>query len=396
MIGCVNRSVTRSVIGETVDVDAHRDDLEPSPSNDVELQLIRWTAQLRMMWCVAGVVSTIVQRRLFRRPNVAMISCLVALGESTWSRSRSLRRDDDPAAIVANVVGTASLIAVSSSVGAEDQFGGLVDWAFHSMLWTSGGTALRMPSLSRGVAVTAVSVTTYAQVVSRRTGGAERTRAWINGGQLAAFFASAAVLSRSLRSSDQAILAAQRIALDEAARAAEERARTRGFAEMHSGTLDVLEAVRRLWATDELGARRSAAAEATRLRHLVEGTVPGSLLGESLSVFASEVARHGGRVDLNLDLEHPMDGDVSGALHRASVVVIAWLMRSALPLRLVVRVVADGESAELSFRLRSEAPDGDIAALWGDIEGIMSSVGGGCAIARPPGPGLRINLRVSS
>ena len=383
-----------SLIGERVSVDVDRYDLELSPSTDVELQLIRWTAQLRMMWSVAGVVSTVAQRRVYRRPNLAIVTCLVALGESVWSRSRSSRRDDDPAAIVANVVGTASLIAVSTAVGPEDQFGGLVDWAFHSMLWTSGSTAFRMPSLTRGLAVTTASVATYAQLISWRTGGAERSRAWINGGQLAAFYFSAAVLSRSLRSSDRAILDAQRTAVDEAARGAEERARTRAFTEMHSGALDVLDAVRSSWRSDERGARRLAAAEASRLRHLVEGTRPHGGLGDSLSVVASDLARQGARVDLILDLEHPIDDEIGEQLHRASVVVVMWLLRSATPLRLVIRAVDDDQSVELSFRLRSQEPDGDLDDLRSRLQDLLDPIDGSCAISSPQGPGLRINVRV--
>ncbi len=365
-----------------------------TPADGLETRLIRWIALLRTSWVLVGAATLIVERRHYRRPHLAELAVMASLADSLWSVRRSARRDDVVGTAISTLTGTAALVAIGASVDPADQYGGLVDWAFHAMLWTSGANAFRSPRLAMGAAITSAPVAAYTATVTLLSGRHEGVRAATNAVQFSAFFATAALLSRTLRSSGREILTAQHAALAEASKSAAERARAEAVAELHSGAFDALTATRALLGYDPGGARRIAAAEAARLRHAVRAGGRADELLTALARMAERVALADGRVELVPDmLAEPDPRLVDDAVHAAET-AIAWLAGRGSPPRCVLRVVGDTGRIDLTLRQQhiSSTPDAveataSLAALLaGRVETVHVSV--------PTGRGIRIEVAV--
>ena len=369
--------------------------VESIPSDELETRLVRWIAQLRLGWTVAGLATAVVERRHYRRPRLAALTALVSIGDATWTVTRSDRRDDVPGVVVGTAVSTAAVVATSAAVGASDQYGGLVDWAFHAMLLTAGLTPFRTKRLALGAAITAVPMAAYVATVTARADGNGWFRACANGVQISAFFGTAAVLSRTLRRSGHAIVEAQSTALAEASLTAVEHARTEAMAELHSGARTALIRTRDLLAHDRPAARRVAAAEAARLRHAVvaRGRADDGLV-VALARLAERTALSGGHVELVPDLDDEPTGPVTRALVDAADTALDWLSSDGQSVRCVLRVIGGDEGIELTIRQRHLGESTELDELTRSLMASLVDVAGSIEVSAPASSGIRISMRV--
>lgn len=362
---------------------------------EVERALLGGSTAIRFAHAVLGLVTVVRQRARYRRPGLAGAVATAALVEVAWTSHSDLSHPGrtGPSTVAPAVVGVAACVGVACSVDPQSQFGDLVDWAFHLMLWTSARTALSVDAPRPG-AVIGVSMATYVGVVRGRAGQESLSRAMANSLQIGAFFIAARLLATNLRSTDREIGVLNDQALRVGAAAATERERAAATAGLHAGALEALHRIEDLWPLDRRAAGRVAGAEALRLRQSVhghDGNAPdlrSGLEGQTLAL-----ARQGLDVDLSLDVTESVSGATGDAVLTAVEACLLELSGAGdhHP-RCTVRVVND--ELGLTVRIRDHVTELDSSDLVCSLRDALTPVKGRAEVWSAPGRGTRIVMRV--
>ncbi len=375
----------------------------------------RRLVNIQTIWAGIGLVTVAWERRNYQRPRLAMGALGITLAGQAWAqwRARSGRpaRSDRRGAVVSELVGTAALLAVTNAADPDEQFGGLVDWAFQSMLWRSALVPFALDDRVVGLAMVGGSTVGYVGAVTHRTGWSGFGRAAANGMQFVGFFAAGHAFATNLRRGHRAVEIAQREALTAAVRAEVERTRTEAMGDLHGRSLDVMREIRDLWSVDPERARAAARREAVRLRQSLlahgsdltastqvapEGPVREGAdlmqgVAAELALAASDV---GLRCEVTTDLRQGVSPASSLAIRDAAIDALGWLSAHATERRCVLRIVTGDDDVEVLLRSHGVERDveGDELALR--LSQRVERVVGSAQVRVARQSGARIAIRV--
>ncbi len=349
----------------------------------------------------------------YRRPGIALAVLVVAIVESTavfwWTGRRRVL--DQPLVIWADTALAAiGLVALAAATVPVDRTA-WVNWMEPLSYSTvvAAAIALRLP---QAIAAMLLLVGIYlATVVPTASTGSLAATAVANAGSISGWFAATRVVAASLRRAAQRVDAAQREALAEGRRLAEEQERNRQHRLLHDSALQTLEAVAQGWARgDDIHLRYRAAEEAARLRTAMAGPSQCSGLKKGLAALASEFAGRGLCVELVADgLAEEPNPEVSLALHDAVAEALTNVTKHAGVDKVVVWVASSpGQGLELIVRDQGVGFDSVGNRVTGfQLDGSqagfglrhsvierLEEIGGSASIWSAPGRGTRVSMTV--
>lgn len=364
----------------------------------VETTLFRGFAAVRIGLATLGLVTVGRERTRYRRPALAGATAALALAEVVWtSRSDATSPGKAYSSTVAPAaVALAACVGVACSADSSSQFGDLVDWAYHLLLWSSALIGLSVNDPSRSGAVAGASMVTYAGVVRARAGRGSWPRAMANALPIGGFFIAARLLATNLRSTDRQIGVMNESALRAGAAAEIERVRSGAMEGLHVGALASLRRIEELWSVDPGTARLVAGAEALRLRHMVHsGESAAHDLRSKLEARSRGLLRQGIAAEWNIDVVTPVSIEVTDLILEAVQTALLALSHAGdQHQRCMVGVVSD--EVALVVRIREHTTELEASDLLQVLGDTLAPVDGRVEVWSAPGRGTRIVMRVGS
>jgi hypothetical protein len=365
----------------------------------VERTLFRGFTAVRLGFAILGLVTVARERTRYRRPTLAGAAAALALTELAWSS-----RVDEAisskkmfsSAVTPTVAALTSCVGVACAADSSNQFGDLVDWAYHLLLWSSALLGLSVDNPSTSGAVAGASVVTYAGVVRARTGRGSWPRAAANAWPICGFFIAARLLAIHLRSTDAQIALMNERALQAGAAAEIEKVRSNAMQELHQGALDSLRRIGELWPVDPRTARLVAGTEALRLRHVVHsGENHAHDLRSRLEELSRSLRRQRMATELIVDVATAVSREVTDLiLTAAQTALLALCDADDDGRRCTVSVVSD--DAVVIVRIRDHTTELEVAGLRNALEDVVAPIAGHVEVWSAPGRGTRIVVRVGS
>jgi len=365
-------------------------------SPGVERTMLRGFTAIRLGLAGLGLVTVARERGRYVRPVLAVATAAFTFADvaRTSRLDATSSGNARPSTVKPAMVGLAACVGMGCSAGPDTQFGDLVDWAYHLLLWSSALIGLSDADQSASGAVTGISMVTYVGLVRVRAGQGSLPRAMANALPIGGFFIAARLLATNLRSTDREIGIVNDKALR--ARTATEIERVRGAAieDLYGGALTSLNRIEELWSPDRRQARRVAATEALRLRQKVHGgRNTDHDLRSRLEACTLALLRQGVEVDLSVDVVVPVDPEITESV--VSAVESALLALSGSDdQRCVARVVCD--ELAVVVRIRDHTTELDGSDLLRSLEDTLASVDGQAEVWSSAGRGTRIVMRVGT